>query len=159
MMTKFEKAMKLIEERCGNDKEEIIALATISLPAGEEVKPRPAVRMVSSYYEDGVFYVSTDARKNKMLQIAQNNEVGVCGFGWYSFQGITENLGWVKDEKNARIREKFKKVFEWFDQDGDEDNPNSIVLKITLTEGVIIDFEKKYGELKYEVDFFHKTAE
>lgn len=126
-MTKFEKAMKLIEERCGNDKEEIIALATISLPAGEEVKPRPAVRMVSSYYEDGVFYVSTDARKNKMLQIAQNNEVGVCGFGWYSFQGITENLGWVKDEKNARIREKFKKVFEWFDQDGDEDNPNSIV--------------------------------
>ncbi|HOE77959.1 MAG TPA: pyridoxamine 5'-phosphate oxidase family protein [Bacilli bacterium] len=158
-MTKFEKAMKLIEERCGNDKEEIIALATISLPAGEEVKPRPAVRMVSSYYEDGVFYVSTDARKNKMLQIAQNNEVGVCGFGWYSFQGITENLGWVKDEKNARIREKFKKVFEWFDQDGDEDNPNSIVLKITLTEGVIIDFEKKYGELKYEVDFFHKTAE
>jgi uncharacterized pyridoxamine 5'-phosphate oxidase family protein len=159
MMTKFEKAMKLIEERCGNDKEEIIALATISLPAGEEVKPRPAVRMVSSYYEDGVFFVSTDARKNKMLQIAQNNEVGVCGFGWYSFQGITENLGWVKDEKNARIREKFKKVFEWFDQDGDEDNPNSIVLKITLTEGVIIDFEKKYGELKYEVDFFHKTAE
>lgn len=158
-MTKFEKAMKLIEERCGNDKEEIIALATISLPAGEEVKPRPAVRMVSSYYEDGVFYVSTDARKNKMLQIAQNNEVGVCGFGWYSFQGITENLGWVKDEKNARIREKFKKVFEWFDQDGDEDNPNSIVLKITLTEGVIIDFEKKYGELKYEIDFFHKTAE
>lgn len=158
-MTKFEKAMKLIEERCGNDKEEIIALATISLPAGEEVKPRPAVRMVSSYYEDGVFYVSTDARKNKMLQIAQNNEVGVCGFSWYSFQGITENLGWVKDEKNARIREKFKKVFEWFDQDGDEDNPNSIVLKITLTEGVIIDFEKKYGELKYEVDFFHKTAE
>lgn len=158
-MTKFEKAMKLIEERCGNDKEEIIALATISLPAGEEVKPRPAVRMVSSYYEDGVFYVSTDARKNKMLQIAQNNEVGVCGFGWYSFQGIAENLGWVKDEKNARIREKFKKVFEWFDQDGDEDNPNSIVLKITLTEGVIIDFEKKYGELKYEVDFFHKTAE
>lgn len=158
-MTKFEKAMKLIEERCGNDKEEIIALATISLPAGEEVKPRPAVRMVSSYYEDGVFYVSTDARKNKMLQIAQNNEVGVCGFGWYSFQGITENLGWVKDEKNARIREKFKKVFEWFDQDGDEDNPNSIVLKITLTEGVIIDFEKEYGELKYEVDFFHKTAE
>ena len=158
-MTKFEKAMKLIEERCGNDKEEIIALATISLPAGEEVKPRPAVRMVSSYYEDGVFYVSTDARKNKMLQIAQNNEVGVCGFGWYSFQGITENLGWVKDEKNARIREKFKKVFEWFDQDGDEDNPNSIVLKITLTEGVIIDFEKKYGELKYEVDLYHKTAE
>ena len=152
-MTKFEKAMKLIEERCGNDKEEIIALATISLPAGEEVKPRPAVRMVSSYYEDGVFYVSTDARKNKMLQIAQNNEVGVCGFGWYSFQGITENLGWVKDEKNARIREKFKKVFEWFDQDGDEDNPNSIVLKITLTEGVIIDFEKKYGSLSTKLTF------
>ena len=30
-MSKFENAMKLMEERCGNDKEVVIALATISL--------------------------------------------------------------------------------------------------------------------------------
>lgn len=157
-MSKFENAMRLLEERCGNDKEEVIALATIALSSTAAGNPRPAVRMVCAYYEDGVFYVSTDARKNKMLQIEKNNEVSVSGFGWYSLQGRAENLGWVKDEKNARIREKFKKIFDWFGEDGDEDNPNSIVLGISLTEGTITDNEEKYGEWQYEIDFINKTA-
>lgn len=156
-MSKYKNAMKLMEELCGNDKEEVIALATISFPsvAGS---PRPSVRMVCAYYENGMFYVSTDARKNKMLQIEKNNQVAVAGLGWYTFQGKAENLGWVKDEKNAEIRAKFKKVFNWFDEVGDEDNPNSIVLRITLTEGIIIDNAEKYGEEKYEIDFINKTV-
>lgn len=157
-MSKYENAMKLLEERCGNGKEEVIALATISLSLNDAGNPRPAVRMVCAYYEDGVFYVSTDARKNKMLQIEKNNEVSVCGLDWYALQGRAENLGWVKDEKNAEIRAKFKKIFDWFDEVGDEDNPNSIVLRISLTEGTITDNEQKYGEYQYEVDFINKTA-
>lgn len=157
-MSKYDHAMKLLDELCGNDKEEVIALATISLSPGETGNPRPAVRMVCAYYEDGAFYVSTDATKNKMLQIEKNNEVSVCGMGWYTFQGKAENLGWVKDEKNADIRAKFKKIFEWFDEVGDEDNPNSIVLRISLTEGVIIDNAEKYGAQRYEIDFINKTA-
>jgi len=157
-MSKYENAMKLMEERCGNGKEEVIALATISLSSNADGNPRPAVRMVCAYYEDSVFYVSTDAKKNKMLQIEKNNEVSVGGLGWYAFQGTAKNLGWVKDEKNAEIRAKFKKTFDWFDEVGDEDNPNSIVLRISLTEGTITDNEKKYGERQYEIDFINKTA-
>jgi general stress protein 26 len=157
-MGKYENAMKLMEERSGNGKEEVIALATISLFPNTDGNPRPAVRMVCAYYEDGAFYVSTDAKKNKMLQIEKNNEVSVGGLGWYALQGTAENLGWVKDEKNAEIRAKFKKVFDWFDEVGDEDNPNSIVLRISLTEGTIIDNEEKYGERQYEIDFINKTA-
>jgi uncharacterized pyridoxamine 5'-phosphate oxidase family protein len=157
-MSKYENAMKLMEERCGNDKEVVIALATISLDPNASGNPRPAARMVCAYYEDGVFYVSTDAKKNKMLQIDKNNEVSVAGFEWYAFHGTAENLGWVKDDKNAEIRAKFKKVFNWFDEVGDEDNPSSIVLRISLTEGTIIDNERKYGEGLYEVDFINKTA-
>ncbi|KAB3525724.1 pyridoxamine 5'-phosphate oxidase family protein [Alkaliphilus serpentinus] len=158
-MNKYENAMKIMEERCGNGKEEVIALATISLSTNAAGKPRPAVRMVCAYYEYGVFYVSTDATKNKMLQIEKNSEVSVAGLGWYTFQGRAENLGWIKDEKNAEIRAKFKKIFNWFDEVGDEDNPNSIVLRISLTEGTIIDHEKKYGEHQYEIDIINKTAQ
>ncbi|WOO39093.1 pyridoxamine 5'-phosphate oxidase family protein [Anaerocolumna sp. AGMB13020] len=157
-MSKYENAIKLLEERCGNGKEEVIALATISLASNAAGSPRPAVRMVSAYYEAGAFYVSTDIRKNKMLQIEKNNEVSVCGFDWYAFQGTAENLGWVKDEKNAKVRENFKKIFDWFEEVGDEDNPNSIVLRITLTEGTITDNERKYGELQYAIDFINKTV-
>lgn len=42
-----------------------------------------------------------------------------------------------KSERNL------KKIFNWFDEVGDEDNPNSIVLRINLTEGTITDNEKK----------------
>ncbi|SHF21646.1 pyridoxamine 5'-phosphate oxidase family protein [Dysgonomonas macrotermitis] len=157
-MNKYDNAIKIMEERCGNDKEVIIALATISLSPNANGNPRPAVRMVCAYYEDGVFYVSTDARKNKSLQIEKNNEVSVSGLDWFAFYGTAENLGWVKDEKNAKIRAKFKKVFDWFDEVGDEDNPNSIVLRITLTEGTITDNEKKYGEEQYHIDFINKTV-
>ena len=157
-MSKFENAMKLMVERCGNGKDVDIALATISLSPNASDNPRPAVRMVCAYYEDGVFYVSTDATTNKMLQIEKNNEVAVAGLDWFTFNGIAENLGWVKDEKNAEIRAKFKKIFDWFDEVGDEDNPNSIALRITLTEGTIIDHERKFGEQLYEIDFVNKTA-
>ncbi len=157
-MSKYDDAIKLMEERCGNGKEVLIALGTISLSANAAGNPRPAVRMVCAYYEDGVFYVSTDAKKNKTLQIEKNNEVSVCGFDWYAFHGIAENLGWVKDEKNAKIRAQFKKTFDWFDEVGDEDNPNSIVLRITLTEGTIIDNDNKYGEQMYDIDFINKVV-
>ena len=157
-MSKYENAIKLMEERCGNGKEVVIAIATISLSANAAGNPRPAARMVCAYYEDGVFYVSTDARKNKTLQIEKNNEVSVCGMEDYALHGIAENLGWVKDEKNGEMRAKFKKVFNWFDEVGDEDNPNSIVLRITLTEGTIIDNERKYGEQMYDIDFINKAV-
>lgn len=158
-MNKYENAMKLMEERCGNaNKDNVIGLATIALSANAAGNPRPSNRMVSAYYENGVFYVSTGAKKSKMLEIKKNNEVAICGLDWFAANGTAENLGWVKDEKNAEIRAKMKKVFVWFDEHGGEDDPNSIVLRITLTDGTITDNEQKYGEWRYEVDFANKAA-
>lgn len=89
--------MKLMEEYCGNGKDNLIALATIALSPNAVGNPRPAVRMVDAYYEDGVFYVSTDANKNKMLEIGKNNEISICGLDLFVAQGTAENLGWIKD--------------------------------------------------------------
>ncbi len=157
-MNKYEKAIKLMEEYCGNGKDNQIALATIALSPNAEGNTRPSVRMVDAFYEDGAFYVSTDAKKNKILEIEKNNEVSVCGLDLFAVQGTAENLGWVKSEKNTEIREKMKRIFEWFNAHGDEDNPDSIVLRITLTEGTITDNEQKYGEWQYKVDFRKKEA-
>jgi general stress protein 26 len=157
-MSKYEYAMKLMEEFCGNGKDNLIALATISLSQDAADNPRPAVRMVDAYYEDGVFYISSASSKNKTLEIEKNNQVAVCGLDLFAAQGMAENLGWVKDEKNAEVRAKMKKFFVWFDDHGNEESPDSIVLRITLTEGTITDNEKKYGEWQYRVDFVNKTA-
>lgn len=39
---------------------------------------------MGAYYEDGVFYVTTSAKSNKMQQIAQNKEVAFS----VDFEGI-----------------------------------------------------------------------
>ncbi len=153
-MSKYDDAIKLMEERCGSDREVILALATTSL-ADNAV---PAVRMVCAYYEEGPFYVSTDSTSNKMLQIEKNNQVAVAGLDWFSLECEAENLGWVKNEENAHIRSKFKKVFDWFAEVGDEDNPDSIVLRITPRRGTVIDHERRYSSSSYEVDFVNMCA-
>jgi uncharacterized pyridoxamine 5'-phosphate oxidase family protein len=147
-----------MEEFCGNGKDNLIALATISLSLNDNGDPRPSVRMVDAYYEEGVFYISSASWKNKTLEIEKNNEVSICGLDLFTAHGKAENLGWVKDEKNTEIRAKMKKIFQWFDDHGDEDNPDSIVLRVNLTEGKITDHEEKYGEFQYEIDFVNKTA-
>lgn len=158
-MSKYENAMKLMEAFCGNGKDNLLALATISLTKNEFGAPRPSVRMVDGYYEEGVFYVSSSSFKNKTLEIQNNSEVSLCGLDLFAAHGIAENLGWVKDDKNAEIRSKMKQYFAWFDDHGNEESPDSIVLRIKLTEGVLTDHEQKYGDLQYKVDFINRTAE
>lgn len=52
----YEEGLKLIDERFGNGKDNIISLATITRELNSYGKPRPVVRSVDAYYEDGTFY-------------------------------------------------------------------------------------------------------
>lgn len=71
-MSMYEEGIKLIEETFGNGKDNAISLATIAREPNVDGKPRPVVRSVDAYYEDGTFYVVTYKKSNKMLQIEQN---------------------------------------------------------------------------------------
>jgi hypothetical protein len=116
--------------------------------------------MVDAYYEDGAFYVVTYALSNKMKQIDANPEVGVCAIDWFSGHGTGENLGWVRDEKNASMMTKLREAFAGWYSNGhvNEEDKNTSLLRIRLTDGIVIDNEKKYGEWQYVVDFAKKTA-
>jgi len=157
-MSKYEEGMKILDERFGNNKDNIIALATISLEPGEQGRPRPCVRDVDAYYEDGVFYVVTYAQSNKMKQIAANPEVSVSGHLEDFFSsGVAENLGWVLDPGNAEIREKLRTTFSaWYDFANNEQDKNCCFLAIRMTKGTLrIDHGAKF----YHFDFVNKTAE
>ena len=154
-MSRYEEGLRLIEESCGNGKENVIALATIALEPSADGNPHPYVREVSAYYEDGVFYVTTWAKSNKMQQIAQNKEVAfaVC-FEGVSGSGVGENLGWVLDPKNAEIRAKLRKTFiEWYDKANNEQDENCVILAIRITRGTIFRDE---GAVRYNIDFVNK---
>jgi len=154
-MDRYSEGMKLIEESCGNGKDNIIALATIAVDLNSEGNPQPFVREVDAYYESGVFYVTTWGKSNKMLQIAQNKEVGfvVCKEG-VSGSGIGENLGWVLDPQNAEIRTKLRKAFSnWYDHANNEQDENCVILAIRMTRGTIFRDE---GALRYNLDLVNK---
>lgn len=154
-MTKYEEGIKLIEEKFGNGKDNVISLATIAIEQGAGGKPRPAVRSVDAYYEDGAFYAVTHGKSNKMQQIAQNSEVSVSGcFEMFTSNGIGENLGWVLDPKNAEIRTKLRTAFsEWYDMANNEKDENCCFLKINLTNGIL---NINHWEKLFYMDFVNK---
>jgi general stress protein 26 len=140
MNTNDPKAFVIMDERFGHDT--LISLATLE-------GSRPAVRIVNSYYEDGSFYTVTYALSNKMLQIRDNPQVAICG-EWFSAHGTGENIGHPRDEKNKTLAAKLRKIFaEWYENGHtDEDDPNTCILRVRLTDGVLF----SHGT-KYEIDF------
>lgn len=156
-MNKYEEGLKIIEETCGNNKDNVISLATISTELSADGNPIPVVRDVDAYYEDGAFYVVTYAKSNKMQQISHNKEVGfsVHFEGFYG-HGIGENLGWVLDPKNAELRTKLRTVFaEWYDIANNEKDENCCFLAIHFVKGTIM---KDHGAVHYDMDFVNKIG-
>ena len=130
----------LLTERFGKDP--LIALATVD-------GNHPAVRAVNSYYEDGCFYVVTYALSNKMMQIAANPAVSICG-DWFTAQGTGENLGHVLLPEHADIMDKLRTVFaEWYDNGHvNESDENTVLLRLRLTRGVLVS-----NGTRYDIDF------
>lgn len=157
-MNKYEEGMQILSERFGNGKDNVISLATISMETGANGNPRPSVRDVDAYYEDGVFYVVTYAQSNKMKQISENPEVSVSvHFEDFFSSGTGENLGWVLDPQNAELRTKLREVFkEWYDFANNENDKNCCFLAIHLKKGTL---RINHGEKFYHFDFENKTAD
>lgn len=158
-MNKYEKGLTFVEERCGNGKDNVISLSTIAIDANEAGYPRPYIRDVDAYYEDGVFYITTWAKSIKMMQITQNKEVAfsVC-LQSFSGNGIGENLGWVLDPKNAALRVKLRKVFhQWYDEANDESDENCVILAIRITNATLVDGHGA-NAVRYFMDFVNQVA-
>ena len=155
-MSRYEEGLKLIEESCGNGKDNVIALSTIAMEANADGKPRPYVRDVDAYYEDGVFYITTWAKSTKIRQIAQNPEVAfaVC-FEGLSGNGIGENLGWVLAPQNVELRTRLREVFaDWYDHANNEKDENCIILAIRITRAAIF---RDHGAVRYNLDLVNKV--
>ena len=93
-------AEKIMMERFGNGKDNVIPLATVENGV-------PYVRYVNAYYEENSFYIITHALSNKMRHIQSNSTVAIAG-DWFTAHAKGESLGWFCDEKNRLFAEKLK---------------------------------------------------
>jgi len=156
-MTDYNKGLAILEEKFGGGKDNVLGLATIAQEPGANGQPRPVVRDVDAFYEDGAFYVITYSTSSKMQQIAKNNEIAIAvNFAWFTASGVGENLGWVLDPKNAELRTKLREAFkEWYDMANNENDQNCSYLALRLTNGVI---NINHHETLIHMDFANKTA-
>lgn len=155
-MGTFEEGFRLMNEKFGSGRDNLIAVATIARERGAGGKVRPAVRTVDAYYEDGCFYSVVNAKSNKILQIAQNDEVAVSAYDeMFTAAGRGENLGWALDPKNAEIRTKLRSAFaDWYDMANNEQDENCVYMAIHLTMGTL---NINHWEKLYHMDFENRT--
>ncbi len=125
-----------MQERFGHDS--LLALAT-------QENSIPSVRAVNAFYMDGAFYCITDTRSNKMRQIEKSNVVGICG-EWFTGHGTGESLGWIGAKENETLAGKLREVFASWLSNGHVDltDENTIILKVTLTDGVLMSHGTRY---------------
>ena len=127
---------EILQERFHKDA--LMALAT----ARDNV---PAVRAVNAFYEDGAFYVITWAKSGKMRDIALNPAVALCG-EWFTARGVAESLGHVLLPENAAMLDKLRRAFAAWYGNGhvNESDPDTILLRVRLTGGVVFSQGKRY---------------
>ena len=129
-------AARIMDERFGRDN--VVALATSE-------NGTPHVRYVNAFYEDGAFYVITYALSQKMRQLRENPTAALAA-EWFTAHGKPESLGWFGDEKNRGIAAKLMDAFaEWIDNGHNNfDDRNTIILKIELTDMVLMSHGTRY---------------
>ena len=125
-----------MKERFGKDA--VIALATME-------NGMPSVRYVNAYYEDGAFYIITNARSGKMRQIKKEPRVALAG-EWFTAHGMGIDLGYFGKEENRGVAEKLKQVFsQWIDNGhNDLGDENTIILCVKLTDGILLSHGTRY---------------
>ncbi len=146
-MEKFNESTKIMVDRFSKDS--ILAVATTD---GKHLYNR----MVDAIYVDGSFYLTSNSLSNKIVQIESHPEVAVCAVDWFTGHGIGKNLGWVLEPKNQEIRAKLREAFSaWYDHAINEEDKNSCILEIRLTDGLLI---KDHNKIRYQIDFSNKSA-
>lgn len=130
----------ILVKRFGKDS--LVALATAE---GDT----PHVRTVDAVYWEGAFYTVTYALSGKMRQIAINPAVAICG-EWFTAHGKGENLGHVLLEENRAVMQVLRTAFAAWYNNGHihEQDPNTCLLKISLTDGVLF-----ADGTRYDIEF------
>lgn len=127
----------ILIERFSNDS--LISVATV------DNNGTPWVRTVDAIYINGAFYTITHNSTNKMKHISENHIVAICG-EWFSGHGKAESLGYICKEENKHLADKLRNAFAAWYSNGhtNENDINTIILKITVTDGIIYKDGKRY---------------
>lgn len=143
-MNYFNEAIAVMKELYGRD---------VAMPLATVNGNKANIRVINAFYKENAFYITTYSLSNKMKEIRENSNVAL-NHNLFVAHGIGENIGNPLEEQNRELREELKQVFcAFYDKHVCEEDTNTCILKITLTDSLV--FAHDY---KYFIDFIHKTA-
>jgi general stress protein 26 len=143
-MNYFNEAIEVMKELYGRD---------VAMPLATVNGDKANIRVINAYYKENDFYITTYSLSNKMKEIMKNPNVAL-NHNLFVAHGLGENIGNPLEEQNRELREELKQVFcGFYDKHVCEEDANTCILKITLTDALV--FAHDY---KYFIDFKHKTA-
>ena len=133
----MEKYIEILNERFGKDS--LMALATV------DEKGVPWVRTIDAIFYEDSFYTITYALSNKMKQIENNAVVAISG-DWFSGHALAESLGHIKLAENQAMADRLRTAFASWYSNGhtNEDDPNTVILKLKLTDGILFSNGTRY---------------
>lgn len=132
-----DEAENIMRERFGKDS--LIALATV-------IAGTPYARTVNAFYDRGAFFILTDARSNKIRQLADNPCAAIAG-DWFTGHAKAQCLGALAAPENRAVSEKMRAVFSsWIDNGhSNPEDPNTVILRLELTDGVLFSHGTRYS--------------
>ena len=143
-MNCFNEAIKVMKELYGQD---------VAMPLATVNGDKANIRVVNAYYKGNAFYITTYSLSNKMKEIMNNPNVAL-NHNMFVAHGIGNNMGNPLEEQNRELREELKQIFyAFYDKHVCEEDTNTCILKITLTDSLV--FAHDY---KYFIDFQQNTA-
>lgn len=145
MTSTYDESLQHMEELFGRDSQ--LALATC-------VHMIPSIRMVDVYYENGAFYIVTNADSQKVKELMDNPHVALCK-DMMRFQGLAQNLGHPLKKENKDLRDTLIQVFsKWYFKHNKEDDDRMCIVKIRVLRGFIY-----VDGIGYQIDMEHQQAE
>ena len=143
-MNYFNEAIMVMKELYGRD---------VAMPLATVNEDKANIRVINAYYKENAFYIMTYSLSNKIKEITKNPNVAL-NHNLFVAHGTGKNIGNPLDGKNRELREELKQVFcAFYDKHVCEEDTNTCILKINLTDSLV--FAHDY---KYFIDFKHKTA-
>lgn len=143
-MNYFNEAISVMKELYGRD---------VAMPLATVNGDKANIRVVNAYYKENAFYITTYSLSNKMKEIDKNPNVAL-NHNLFVAHGTGKNIGNPLIEQNRELRDELKQIFcAFYDKHVCEEDPNTCILKVHLTDALV--FAHDY---KYFIDFKLKTA-
>ncbi len=141
MNKEYERMFRILVKEFGKQRKMYLAMSSCGVPL---------VKIVTTYYLKGSFYLVTHESSKITEQITKNDKVSICpSASFHKFSGEAVNIGHPLKDGNREIRDLLTETMsDWYFSSHDESDPKMCLIQIKINTAFT--YANKIG---YNYDF------